>query len=127
MADLAGLRALVVEDEGGVALLIESMLEELGCHVTASVATLAKALSAARADTFDFAVLDVNLDGELVFPVAEVLKGRQLPFVFSTGYGRMGVPEAFKECDVLNKPFTIDELRAKLQSIFGGSDRAVLD
>ena len=127
MADLTGLRVLVVEDEGSVALLIENMLEELGCHVTASVATLAKALSAARADSFDFAVLDINLDGELVFPVAEALKERQLPFVFSTGYGRMGVPEAFKGCDVLSKPFTIEELNAKLQSMFGKSDRAVLD
>ena len=127
MADLAGLRVLVVEDEGSVALLIEDMLEELGCQVTASVATLAKALNAARADSFDFALLDVNLDGELVFPVAEILKRRQLPFVFSTGYGRMGVPEAFKECEVLNKPFTIEELSTKLQSMFGKSDRAVLD
>lgn len=127
MADLAGLRVLVVEDEGSVALLIENMLEELGCHVTASVATLAKALSVARADSFDLALLDINLDGELVFPVAEILKSRQLPFVFSTGYGRMGVPEAFKECDVLNKPFTIEELSTKLQSMFGKSDRAVLD
>lgn len=127
MADLAGLRVLVVEDEGSVALLIENMLEELGCHVTASVATLAKALSAARADSFDFALLDINLDGELVFPVADILKSRQLPFVFSTGYGRMGVPEAFKACDVLNKPFTIEELSTKLQSMFGKSDRAVLD
>ena len=82
--------------------------------MTASVATLAKAMSAARADTFDFAVLDVNLDGELVFPVAEILKERQLPFVFSTGYGRMGVPEAFKECEVLNKPFTIEELNDEI-------------
>lgn len=127
MADFAGLRVLVVEDEGGVALLIESMLEELGCHVTASVATLAKALSAARAGSFDFALLDINLDGELVFPVAEVLESRKLPFVFSTGYGRMGVPEAFKECEVLNKPFTIEELSTKLHSIFGKSDRATFD
>ncbi|TPL35597.1 response regulator [Mesorhizobium sp. B2-4-8] len=127
MADLAGLRVLVVEDEGSVALLIESMLEELGCHVTASVATLAKALNAARVDSFDFALLDINLDGELVFPVAELLKSRQLPFVFSTGYGRMGVPEEFKECDVLNKPFTIEELSTKLQSMFGKSDGAVFD
>jgi CheY-like chemotaxis protein len=119
MADLAGLRVLVVEDEGGVALLIENMLEELGCHVAASVATLANALSAARGDSFDLALLDINLDGKLVFPVAELLKSRQLPFVFSTGYGRMGVPEAFKECDVLNKPFTMEELKEKLQSTLG--------
>ncbi|MDA9491201.1 response regulator [Bradyrhizobium sp. CCBAU 11361] len=121
MADLAGLRVLVVEDEGGVALLIESMLEELGCNVTASVATLAKALNMARAETFDFAVLDVNLDGELVFPVAEILKARKLPFVFSTGYGRIGVPETFKECEVLNKPFTIEDFKTKLLAMLGSS------
>jgi CheY-like chemotaxis protein len=122
MTDLAGLRVLVVEDEGGVALLIEQMLEDLGCEVAASVATLAKAMNAARGDTFDFALLDVNLDGELVFPVAEILKVRQRPFIFSTGYGRMGVPEAFKDCQVLNKPFTIDELKKKLQSVLGKGD-----
>ncbi|TPL21093.1 response regulator [Mesorhizobium sp. B2-4-9] len=127
MADLTGLRVLVVEDEGAVALLIESMLEELGCHVTASVATLAKAQSAARSDAFDFALLDINLNGELVFPVAEILKGRQLPFIFSTGYGRVGVPESFKECEVLNKPYTIEELSTKLQSMFSKSDGAAFD
>ena len=103
MADLDGLRVLVVEDEGGVALLIEQMLEDLGCVVAASVATLANAIKAARGDTFDFALLDVNLDGELVFPVAEILKVRQRPFIFSTGYGRMGVPEEFKDCEVLEQ------------------------
>jgi CheY-like chemotaxis protein len=114
MADLAGLRALVVEDEGSVALLIESMLEDLGCRVAASVSTLASGLNAADAKEFDFAVLDVNLDGQMVFPIAEALRRRGLPFVFSTGYGRIGVPETFKECEVLSKPFTMEELERKL-------------
>jgi DNA-binding response OmpR family regulator len=107
----------LVEDEAGVALLLEDMLEELGCGVAASVATLAKALSAAQVAEFDFAVLDVNLDGELVFPVANVLKERHLPFIFSTGYGRVGLPEAFKDYEVLSKPFTVEELKQKLRSI----------
>jgi CheY-like chemotaxis protein len=118
MTDLAGLRVLVVEDEGSVALLIEGMLEDLGCEIAASVATLAKALHAVQTETLDFAVLDVNLAGDQVFPVAEILKGRRLPFVFSTGYGRVGVPETFKDCAVLNKPYTIEDLRATLFSIF---------
>lgn len=117
MTDLVGLRVLVVEDEGSVALLIEGMLEDLGCEVAASVGTLAKALNAARTETLDFAVLDVNLAGELVFPVAEILKGRQLPFIFSTGYGRVGVPETFKDCQVLNKPYTIEVLKTALFSL----------
>ncbi|MGF7056086.1 CheY-like chemotaxis protein [Bosea sp. OAE752] len=118
MDSLTGLRVLVVEDEGSVALLIESMLEDLGCEVAVSVASLTKALKAAQTETLDFAVLDVNLGGELVFPVAEVLRGRQLPFIFSTGYGRVGVPETFKDYEVLNKPYTIEDLRATLLSMF---------
>ena len=69
-------------------------------------------------ETLDFAVLDVNLAGELVFPVAEILKRRQLPFIFSTGYGRVGVPETFMDCEVLNKPYTIEDLKATLFSMF---------
>lgn len=117
MAELVGLRALVVEDEGGVALLIEDMLAELGCEVAASVSTLTKALMASSAQSFDFAVLDVNLDGQLVFPVAEVLRSREVPFVFSTGYGRIGLPETFRECEVLSKPFTIEQLKQKVLRI----------
>ncbi len=116
MAELAGLRALVVEDEGGVAWLIEDMLEELGCEVAASVPTLAKALTAVTSEEFDFAVLDVNLDGQPVFPVAEILRRQSLPFVFSTGYGRIGVPKPFNEYEVLSKPFTKEELERKLLS-----------
>ncbi|HYD43867.1 MAG TPA: response regulator [Phenylobacterium sp.] len=119
MAELAGLRALLVEDEGGVALLIEDMLRELGCEVAASVATLSRALSIAGSGAFDFAVLDVNLDGEPVFPVAEVLRSRRLPFLFSTGYGRVGVPETFSDYEVLNKPFALDDLERKLRLALG--------
>lgn len=127
MADLAGLRVLVVEDEGSVALLIESMLEELGCEVVASVATLAKALIVARTGAFDFAVLDVNLAGERVFPAAEILKTRGLPFVFSTGYGRPGLPKAFDGWHVVKKPFTIEELETKLHMMFNNRSSACHD
>lgn len=116
MIELVGLRALVVEDEAGVALLIEDMLEELGCEIAASAPTLAKALAYAEAGSFDFATLDVNLDGQAVFPVAEILRRRRIPFLFSTGYGRIGVPEAFQDCEVLDKPFLIHELEQKLRS-----------
>ena len=116
MSELSGLRVLVVEDEGVVALLIEDMLEDLGCQVVGSVASLAKAIEAAATETFDLAMLDVNLDGQKVFPVAEVLMGRQLPFLFSTGYGRLGVPDTFRAYEVLNKPFAKEELERKLRA-----------
>ncbi|MHA6298083.1 response regulator [Devosia sp. CAU 1758] len=120
MNELAGKRILVVEDEGVVALLIEDMLEDLGCEVIGSVATLSKAIEAATSQTFDLAMLDVNLDGQLVFPVAEVLQSRQLPFLFSTGYGRLGVPDKFKAYEVLNKPFAKEELERKLRAALQG-------
>jgi CheY-like chemotaxis protein len=90
------------------------MLEELGCEVVVSAASLVKAEAAARHEVVDFALLDVNLDGQLVFPVAQILRTRGVPFVFSTGYGRADLLEGFKEYQVLNKPFAVEELRQTL-------------
>src|SRR5690242_5285113 len=87
MPDFAALKALVVEDEGAVALLIEDMLGVLGCEIVASVAQIAPACRLAEASPLDFAVLDVNLDGQPVFAVARILQERRIPFFFSTGYG----------------------------------------
>ncbi len=115
MIELVGLRILVVEDEGAVAFLIEDMLEDLGCRVVGSIASLPKALQAATNASFDLATLDVNLNGQLVFPVAEILQRRQLPFLFSTGYGRAAIPDTFQSYEVLNKPFAQEELEQKLR------------
>jgi CheY-like chemotaxis protein len=111
MTDFSGLQALVVEDESGVALLIEDMLLELGFIVKASVARLAEARKIASTAAFDLALLDVNLQGEMVFPVAHVLRDRNIPFVFSTGYGQGVILPEFGSYPVLNKPFAIPELR----------------
>jgi len=115
MSDFPGLKVLVVEDEGSIALLIEDMLLELGCDLRASIGRLDKACIVAGTISVDFAVLDVNLAGELVFPVAEILRKRAIPFLFSTGYG--GLPERFRDCLVLNKPFTIEDVRRKIRMI----------
>lgn len=114
MTPLHGLRVLVVEDEGAVAMLIEEMLEDLGCVVVASVARLAKASDVARSIEVDLAVLDVNLAGQLVFPVAEILRDRNIPFFFSTGYGASGLQGEFALRPVLHKPFSQKELEAKI-------------
>jgi CheY-like chemotaxis protein len=107
---LQGARVLIVEDEAAVALMIEDMLADLGCEIAASAAQLSKAVELARSLDCDFAILDVNLGGRPVFPVAGILRERKIPFVFSTGYGRAGLPEEFQGEGVLNKPFAIDEL-----------------
>jgi DNA-binding response OmpR family regulator len=111
MNDLTGLRAFLVEDEGGIALLIEDMLVDLGCELAGSAARLDRACDMARNATADFAVLDVNLDGQPVFPLARILRERKIPFVFSTGYGATGMPPEFNGAPVLTKPFVLEQLR----------------
>lgn len=113
------LRALLVEDEPLVALMIEDMLADLGIDVTLSASTLADALAAAEAE-FDFALLDINLRGERSFPAAEALRRRGKPFMFVTGYGTLGTYGTDFDVVVLQKPFTIADLRAGLLRVVPG-------
>ncbi|MDH2357745.1 response regulator [Bradyrhizobium sp. SSUT112] len=117
MVELSGARVLLVEDEGLVALMIEDMLEELGLKVVASAAHVPKACELASVASFDLALLDVNLAGERVFPVARILRDRRIPFLFSTGYGGPPFEEEFRNAPVIGKPFSIDQLKEKLRAI----------
>jgi CheY-like chemotaxis protein len=114
MIQFSGVRVLLVEDEGTVAMMIEDMLAELGCELVASVGSLAKALRIASDEQIDVAILDVNVAGEPVFVVAEVLRGRGVPILFSTGYGAVGIGAEFKCHPVLGKPFSQTELQQML-------------
>lgn len=110
MVDLAGLRVLIVEDEVIIAMLLEETLHDAGCVVIGPVPRVDKAMEVARAEPLDFALLDVNLAGEKVFPVAEVLVERAVPFVFLTGYGRSGLPATYAQRPALAKPFKLAAL-----------------
>ena len=94
-AALEGIRVLVVEDEFLVATLIEDMLVAAGCVVAGPIPRLSKALDAVGSGTFDAAVLDVNLGGDRVYPVADALSRRNVPFVFVTGYGTGVLPREY--------------------------------
>jgi CheY-like chemotaxis protein len=109
-----GLRILVVEDETAVAMLIEDMLAELGCTVVGTASLLPKALQLLERVEVDLALLDVNLAGEEVYPVAEVLAARNIPFVFATGYGNGAVREAWRDRPTLEKPFHQRQIRRVL-------------
>ena len=93
---LAGLHLLVVEDEAMVALMVEDILADLGCTAVEVAGTVAKGLAiVAHPDPpLDGAILDVNIGGEKVYPVAEALTARGVPFIFATGYGIAGISEA---------------------------------
>ncbi len=101
---------------GATAMLVEDMLVELGFIVTSSPGSVAEALAAVQAGGFDLALLDVNLNGERVFPVADALIEAGRPFVFATGYGAAEVPEAYRRWPVAAKPFRLDDLDAALRT-----------
>jgi len=114
-ASLEGVRVLLVEDEYLVASLIEEMLEIAGCIVTGPIPRLAEAVDAADRERCDAAVLDVNLAGERIYPVADILSRRKIPFVFVTGYGVL--PGEYANRPRLCKPFKMADLLDTLSDI----------
>ena len=114
-ASLEGIRVLLVEDEYLVASLIEEILEIAGCIVTGPIPRLAQAVDAADRETCDAAVLDVNLAGERIYPVADILSRRNIPFVFVTGYGVL--PGEYANRPRLCKPFKMADLLDTLSDI----------
>jgi CheY-like chemotaxis protein len=105
-ADARGtLRVLVAEDEALVAMGIEDALTDLGIRMVGPAASVDQALDLVAAGGFDGALLDVNLRGESVRPVAHALAASGTPFVFVTGHGPEGLPEAHRHRPVLAKPF----------------------
>ena len=89
-----GRKVLVVEDEMMIAMLVEDMLDELGCTVVGPAHALAPALDLASSATeIDAALLDINLGGQPVFAIADALRARGVPMIFSTGYGEAGLRE----------------------------------
>ena len=113
----ASRRVLVVEDEIMIRMLLEDMLTDLGYEVAGAAGGLDEALALARDAALDVAILDVNLNGNPVYPVAEVLAGRGVPFIFSTGYGEQGLPDGYRECQMLQKPFQMENLERALEII----------
>lgn len=114
--NLSGRRILVVEDETLVSMLLEDALHEAGAEIVGPASRVEKALALVEdsGTPIDAAVLDVNLAGREIFPVAEALARRRTPFVFATGYGRASLPEAWRSSPVLHKPFDVDDVKKAL-------------
>ena len=118
--DLAGLRVLVVEDDMLIAIYIEEALRDLGCVVVGPVGKLDAAMRMADGEVLDAAILDVNIRGGHVYPVADRLRARGIPFALASGYGDWALPEAFRNQPRLTKPFTEQELEAQMLSLHRG-------
>ena len=118
-SSLKGLRILVVEDEAIIAFNIQGMLESFGCGVVEVASNLHRGLAIACNETarLDAAVLDINLGGEQVYPVAEHLRMRGVPFIFSTAYGRDARAPSFANVPTLNKPYPPEDLEDLLVSV----------
>jgi CheY-like chemotaxis protein len=118
----ASCRVLVVEDEGMVAMLLEDMLAELGHEVVASASRVDRAAELIEQAAFDVAVLDVNINGQWTYPLAQSLKNRGIPFIFATGYGRSGLQEEWRGAPVLQKPFQTQELDRLLREVLNRTE-----
>lgn len=113
-----GLRMLIVEDEAMIAMLVEDMLADLGCTVVDIAGSVEQGLRLAEPGktAIDAAILDVNVGGEKVFPVADALAAQGVPFVFATGYGLAGLDGRYENRPVLAKPFRREALEKSLAS-----------
>jgi CheY-like chemotaxis protein len=119
---LTGLKVFAVEDESLVAMQLEDMLYDFGCEVVGVAMRFNRALEMADAlPQVDFAVLDVNIGGDKVYPVAERLRARGVPIVFATGYGRAGVDAEWHGCQIVQKPYTAKELATHIQAAVAAS------
>jgi CheY-like chemotaxis protein len=112
---------LLVEDEALIRMMIAGMMEELGHIVVAEAGNIADALKLAKSANFSVAVLDINLAGYRVDPVAEIIDQRGLPFVFASGYGAKGLPKSFCDRPVLQKPFLMERLEEAIEGVLGGA------
>lgn len=108
----------LVEDEPMIRMLVVEMLEAIGCRVMAEAGDMtAAALGLARTIECDLAILDVNIDGHVISPVAELLRTRQIPIIFATGYDSSSLPENYRGLPALQKPFQIETLERLVSAV----------
>ena len=117
-ADTVTRRILVVEDEALVALEIEQTLQDAGYDVVGPAGSVDQAFASVAEHGIDAAVLDINLDGEMVWPVAETLRERGVPFVFTTGYAdTIQPPRSVQDVPRVDKPIEAERLLSMLSAL----------
>ncbi len=120
MSSLTGLRILIVEDDALVALNLQEFVESLGCSVVGPTGRLGEALAILDAEHIDGAMLDINLHGEMVYPLAERLAERETPMLFCSGYAfTSAVPDRFAHYPQVSKPCAEHTLHTAMMETFG--------
>jgi CheY-like chemotaxis protein len=119
--ELSGRRMLIVEDEPMVAWVLDDMLNDFGCTVVGTADRIEEALAMIAEEDIDAVVLDVNLRSVMSYPVADQLLARSIPFVFTTGYARTRLLEAYRALPYLLKPYHRSAMRGALVELFAPS------
>ena len=114
------LRTLLVEDELLVRLATEDMLAALGCTIAAAPATLEQAITCIETQELDLGVLDINLSGTAVYPAAELLRTKGVPFIFTSGYGHRGIEPQWRATPILQKPYELQQLERAIDIALAG-------
>ncbi|EGH73225.1 response regulator [Pseudomonas syringae] len=110
-------KVLLVEDETMLAMLMEMMLEDLGFATAYHASTLNDGIEYARNGEYDLAILDINIIGGDSFPIAAAIADRGIPFMFCSGYGRLGIPDAWLNRRCVAKPFSAEQLSEALSEL----------
>ncbi|MGB3446693.1 MAG: response regulator [Xanthobacteraceae bacterium] len=105
----------LVEDETMIRMMVAEMLVDLGYHIAGEAGDVDEALRLIETVDFDIALLDVNVNGKVVTPVARAIAARNCPFIFATGYGTQGMPEEFRGRPALQKPFQMETLARMIE------------
>ena len=113
---LSGRSVFLVEDEVMIRMMVADMLEELGYKVAAEAGDINEVMRLAQSTEFDLAILDVNVNGKVISPVADVIMAKGCPFIFATGYGSSGLPEEYRDRPSLQKPFQLETLAQVITS-----------
>jgi CheY-like chemotaxis protein len=106
----------LVEDEVMIRMMVADMLAELGYSIAAEAGEISEAIKLAQSTDFDLAILDVNVNGKVISPVADLIRARNRPFIFATGYGSSGLPEEYRDRPSLQKPFQIETLARVIEN-----------
>jgi DNA-binding NtrC family response regulator len=117
------LRVLIVEDEALIRMAFEEMLSDLGHDVAGMADRIETAIELARSCECDVAILDVHLGSKPIFPAADLLAQRGIPFILTTGYSGSELPVRFRTRPTMEKPFQPDRLEQLLAEIFGSRSR----